>query len=142
MARSEGTPGADDTGRKMQFATDVAVRLGMLALMVILCFRILAPFVEIVLWALIIAVAMDSLFERMSAACGGRRKLVATGIVIVTLVVVCVPAVLLTESLISGARDFSAQVKAGEVQVPPPPREGSGMASRGRAFARVLASRL
>ncbi len=118
--KNETAPTAD-TERYLQIATDITVRLGLLFLIAALCFRILAPFLEILVWAFIIAIAMDRFFERTCAAFGGRRKLVAGGLVVATLIAGAVPGVLLTETLVSGSRDFADRVAAGTVEVPPPP---------------------
>ena len=115
-----------DTSGTARVVTDVAVRLGVLFLILWLCFRVLAPFLETVLWAVIIAVAADRPFEKACAALGGRRKLVATAVVTVVLVALVLPAVLLTETLVSGSSGFAEQVASGELRIPPPPEKVAG----------------
>ena len=58
---------------RTRMATEIAVHLGALALLVGLCLTILAPFVGIVLWALILAIALDQPFETLVRWLGGRR---------------------------------------------------------------------
>ncbi|MBW2295433.1 MAG: hypothetical protein JRG94_24470, partial [Deltaproteobacteria bacterium] len=43
----------------MRRATEIAVRLGAIAIVVAWCLQIIAPFVGIVIWGLIIAVALQ-----------------------------------------------------------------------------------
>ena len=101
-------------------AIEVAVRLGALLLMVIWCLQIVAPFVGIVVWALIIAIAAESPHEALSRVLGGRRALAATISVVLALLVLFVPAVMLTETLVLGAQHFSEDLTDGAMQIPPP----------------------
>lgn len=99
---------------------EVSIRLGAIALLVVGCLVIVAPFVSIVLWGLIIAIAADAPFEAIARAFGGRRGLTAAFVVTVTLLVLLVPIVRLSESLVSGAQSFAHDVSDGTVHVPPP----------------------
>lgn len=62
---------------KVRTAVEVAVRLGLLFLLVVLCLRIVAPFIMIVAWAMIIAIAARQPFERLSTLLGNRSGLAA-----------------------------------------------------------------
>jgi len=99
---------------------EISIRLGAITLLVVACLTIVAPFVGIVLWGLIIAVAADAPFDALARSLGGRRGLAATLVVVVTLLVLVVPMVQLSESLVEGAQSFSKDLAAGRVHVPPP----------------------
>lgn len=103
-------------------AIEVSIRLGAIALLVAACLMIVAPFLGIVAWALIIAVAADGPHEKLSRSMGGRRRLAATLAVAATLLVLIVPAVRLSDTLISGAQAFALDLKDGRIQVPTPDR--------------------
>jgi len=105
---------------------EIAVRIAGVFLLVGWCLQIIAPFVGMVLWAFIIAIATDGFYARVCALMGGRRGLAATSVVVLALVLLIVPAVLLTETLISGAHHFAAQIESGKINVPPPPENVSG----------------
>jgi predicted PurR-regulated permease PerM len=105
----------------MRRATEIAIRLGVLAVVAAWCLRIIEPFVGIVLWGWIIAIAVAGPFEVMARGLGGRRALAATLLVILTLGVVVTPAVMLSETLISGAQHFATDVTQGSLEIPPPP---------------------
>jgi predicted PurR-regulated permease PerM len=101
-------------------AVEIAIRLGVIALLVVACLQIVAPFVGIVAWGMIIAVAAGSPFEALCRFMGGRRGLAATVAVVLALLVIFVPAVLLTNTLVSGARHYASQLADGSFRVPPP----------------------
>ena len=102
-------------------AIEVAIRLGVLLLIVVWCLQIVAPFLGIVIWALIIAIAIDPPYQRICNALGGRRNLTATIFVLVGLAALIVPAVLLTETLVVGATRYAGALTSGSLSVPPPP---------------------
>lgn len=101
-------------------ATEIAVRLGVLGFVVFWCLQIVAPFVGIVAWGLIIAIGAAAPYEAMAKAMGGRRGLAATVFVIIGLSVMVVPAVLLSDTLISGSQQFAQDVADGKMEIPPP----------------------
>ncbi len=105
----------------MRRATDIAVRLGALAIIVAWCLTIIAPFVGIVAWGLIIAIGVTGPYESVTKALGGRRGLAAALFVLLGLVLLVTPAVLLSETLVSGAQRFAREISDGSLAVPPPP---------------------
>ena len=62
--------------------TDVAIRIGLIALLLILCIRVFAPFANLMLWALILAVALYPLHQRLAKRLRGRQGLAATLLVV------------------------------------------------------------
>ncbi len=96
----------------MRRATEIAVRLGVLAIVVAWCLQIIAPFIGIVIWGLIIAIASRGPYEVVARGLRGRRALAATSFVLVGLVLLIAPAAMLSETLISGAQHFATNVAA------------------------------
>jgi predicted PurR-regulated permease PerM len=105
----------------MRSAIEIAVRLGVLLLVVVWCLQIVAPFLGIVVWALIIAIAIDGPYQRICRALGGRQGLTATLFVLIGLSALIVPAALLSETLVGGATRYATELAAGDLAVPPPP---------------------
>ncbi len=119
---STTAPTRDESpAEKIRTATEIAIRLGVLYLIVAWCLQIVAPFIGIVLWGLIIAIAVADPYERLCKVLGARRGLAAAAIVAVALLLVIVPAVMLSETLIHGAQRFADQVASDGLNVPPPP---------------------
>ena len=110
-----------ERAERVRDATEIAVRLGVLLVLALLCLRIMAPFIGILLWALVIAIGLEAVFERIAARLGGRRGLAAGLLVAIGLLALIVPAVLLSETLVSGTQAFAADMEDGRLSVPPPP---------------------
>jgi len=107
----------------MRRATEIAVRLGVLTIFVAMCLQILAPFVGIVAWGLIIAIGATGPYEAVVSKLGDRRGLAATLFVLLALALVIAPAVMLSETLVSGAQYFAHDIADGALEIPPPPAD-------------------
>ena len=101
-------------------STAAAIQIGLIALLAVWCFLILKPFIGIVAWAAIIAVALHPLHRALSSKLGGREKWSATIIVLIGLTILLVPAWSLTGSSIEAARDLAVELEEGTLRVPPP----------------------
>ena len=78
---------------------DVLIRAGLIFAMVVLCYRIFSPFLTLMVWALILAVAMYPLHQALASRIGGRQGLAATLIVLLGVVLIVVPTAVLMSSL-------------------------------------------
>jgi len=96
------------------------IQIGALTLLLVWCFLILSPFLGLVVWALIIAVAVYPLHLSLTARLGGREKLSATIFVLLGLAIMVVPAYLTAESSIHGLTSVGTDLKAGNVTIPAP----------------------
>ena len=101
-------------------ALDAAVRISLLALLVLWCFNIIRPFIMPILWGAIMAVAIYPLYEMAYHKLGGREKLTATLITLIALAILIIPSVMLSESLIESTQNIAAEYDAGTLTVPPP----------------------
>jgi len=102
---------------------DLAIRLALLATIVVACFNIFRPFLTPVVWALIIAVALYPLFLKLKKLVGGRNRLAGVIFIVVSLTVILVPTWMLTESLIDGTVSLGGQLEDGTFVVSPPPEK-------------------
>jgi predicted PurR-regulated permease PerM len=110
----------DGDNKVLKLVVESAVRLLVLAVLFYFCLQIASPFVGVILWAVIIAVAVYPIFLKLLPMAGGRRGTVATGLVILTLTFLIVPVVSITGSIIDSIEGVSAQVEAGTFKIPPP----------------------
>jgi predicted PurR-regulated permease PerM len=101
-------------------AMEAAIRIGLLVLLVLWCFNIVQPFIMLVLWGAIIAVAVYPLFLKFSAVLGGRRKTAATLMTLIALALLVTPTVLLTDSAIENSQHIARQIREGTLSIPPP----------------------
>jgi predicted PurR-regulated permease PerM len=107
----------------IQTVVDVTIKLGVLLLLLAWCFKIIYPFVSIVLWALIIAVAIFPLFKTMSKKMGNSKKISATIITLVFLSIIIIPGILFTSSLVDGVKRLSSDIDNKSFYIAPPPEE-------------------
>jgi predicted PurR-regulated permease PerM len=84
------------------------------------CLKIIYPFVGLVAWAAIIAVALYPAHTKLSAKIGGREKWSAAIIVLIGLTILIAPTWSLTGSSIDTAMELTAGLEAGTLTVPPP----------------------
>ena len=101
-------------------ALEASIHIGLAGLLLFWCFKIGRPFIQIIVWGIIIAVAIHPIYSRLKSALGGRDRLAATLITILALIFLLVPTIMLSDSLIDTAQEFSAQLDAGTLRVPPP----------------------
>jgi predicted PurR-regulated permease PerM len=102
-------------------ALEAAIRIGLVALLLYWCFKIGQPFIEIIIWGIVIAVAIHPGYDRLKSALGGRGRLAATLITLFALIVLLVPTYMLSDSLINAVQEYSANIDKGTLSVPPPP---------------------
>ena len=96
------------------------IQIGAVLVLLIWCFSIVRPFVGVVVWGVIIAIALYPLHLSLVARLGGREKSSATLLVLVGLVIIIVPTWLLADSTIEGLRYVSGELQDGAVHIPPP----------------------
>ena len=112
----EGTPDQPADSRLLE----VLIRAGVILALVMLCYRIFAPFLVLMVWALILAVALYPLHQVLSRRMGGRQGLAATLIVILGIVVIVTPTAVLMGSLGDSIKDLVQGVETNTLQVPAP----------------------
>lgn len=105
----------------MAKAIEVTVHVGLVVLLLFWCFKIVQPFIGIIVWGIIIAIAIHPIYERLKSALDGRGRLAATLITLVMLTILLVPAFLLSESLIHTVQELSTGFEKGTLSIPPPP---------------------
>ena len=101
-------------------ALEISIRLGIIFLILFICLQILWPFVTVLAWAAIIAVALYKPFLKLVDMVGGRKKLAVVLITLIGLAIILVPAVSLSLSMADSAVELGHDIAAGTVHVPPP----------------------
>lgn len=99
---------------------DIALRFGVVALLLYWSFRIVMPFLVPLLWGAILAVTLHPAYERLVRSLGNRRKLGAWLLTLALLAALIVPSVMLTNNLIDGLGNLAHQLRTGELAIPPP----------------------
>ncbi|MGA9535626.1 MAG: AI-2E family transporter [Desulfobacterales bacterium] len=100
---------------------DIAIRLGVLAVLLAYCFQILRPFISPGIWGIIIAVALYPVYEKLNVKLGERRKLTAAVMTLSALLILILPGVQLAVSSVDTLKTLSTKLEEKDLKVPPPP---------------------
>lgn len=112
-----------DTPRLTQRANfgelvETGLRLGLLALLLLWCLRIIAPFLNLLIWGSILAIAFRPLHRRLASMLGGRDKLAASAVALLLIAVLVVPVVALSYSVVDGVQMVRAALETGTLKIP------------------------
>jgi len=99
---------------------EAAIRLGLLMLLVFLCFSIIKPFVLPVIWGVIIAVAIYPVFTKLKTVLGGKNKLASVIYTLIALALLITPSIFISDSLIDTSASIAENYTNGELNIPPP----------------------
>jgi predicted PurR-regulated permease PerM len=102
-------------------ATEAAIRIAVLFVLVVFCYDIIRPFVVVVLWGIIIAVGVYPIFRRFKSMMKNKDKPAAVIMTIIALALLIIPSLMLAGSAINGVQKISTEVKEGTFEIPPPP---------------------
>ena len=98
----------------------IAIRLGVLALLLYWSWVLVRPFISIGIWSVVLTVALYPVFEWTSFRLGGRRRLAAALITILSLLIVIGPATWLALGLVDSLRMISERLDFSTLTIPPP----------------------
>ena len=101
----------------------LAVRLALLALLIYWSFVVVRPFVPILAWSVVLAVALYPVFSWLSGILGKRPKLAATILTLVNLGIVIGPATWLGISAVDGVRELAHQLGTGDLVLQSAPEQ-------------------
>lgn len=102
-------------------AIDLAIRLVVLGIVGAWCLQIVGPFVEIGLWAVILAVALHPAYSWLARVLGDRPRLAAGLFTLVMLAIVFGPISLLATTMVRNMTDVAGGIVDGTFRIPPPP---------------------
>lgn len=96
------------------------IRIGFLILLIAASFMILAPFMMILIWGVIIAIAQFPLFKKTVNALGNKKTLTAVLFTLAGLIVIIIPSLMLAESSTTGYHNLLKLYQEGRLTIPPP----------------------
>lgn len=104
----------------IQRSINTALRIGFIAMLFIMSYLILKPFLLLIMWAIIIAVALFPLHKKFSKVLGNKEKLSATLIVLIGISLIIIPSIMFTASTVDSLQILSTELEAGSFTVPEP----------------------
>ncbi|CAB3709593.1 Putative transport protein YdiK [Paraburkholderia graminis C4D1M] len=99
---------------------DVLIRAGLVAVLAIFCFRIFFPFLNLMIWALILAITLYPLQVGLRRTLAGKDGLIATLIILIAFGVILAPTYLLGVAVAESIDNAIAVFKSGTFSIPPP----------------------
>lgn len=102
---------------------ETLIRVALVGVVVVLCFQVLSPFLNLIVWSIILAVTLYPLHQMLARRIGGRQGLTSVIFVVLGLGLIVVPTWLLMNSFADSIQRFIGAVQQNTLQIPPP-REG------------------
>ena len=99
---------------------DTLIRVGLIAVLALFCFQVFHPFLNLMLWSLILAITLYPLhgwFKRKLGASDGRAAVL---IVLLAFALLMVPIYLLGMAMTESVHDAITMIRSGRFHLPPP----------------------
>jgi predicted PurR-regulated permease PerM len=104
-----------------QSMIDNIIRIALIALIVAWSIMIIAPFVGVLLWGIIIAVSAYPAFVWLTRKLGGRAGLAATIFIVLMLTLIIGPIAGSVPGFTDSIRDLAGQIQSGSLAIPEAP---------------------
>jgi predicted PurR-regulated permease PerM len=99
---------------------DVYITLALISLFAYVSFTFVAPFISIILWAAILAVAINPLYLKLTGALFESNKLASIFISLLGVLFLLVPTYIIVQSAFESSKELLDGLKDGSVTIPPP----------------------
>lgn len=111
----------DDTAQlNKKTMMDLLIRMTLILYLSYLCLKVFAPFALLMLWALIIAIVLFPLHQKLAKKFNGKQGRAATVIVLLGCLIIGTPVVVLGFSLVDHIQDVYRAYESGNVQIQEP----------------------
>jgi len=117
---TSGPPDRELERRVSARLLDVLIRAGLIGVLAALCYVVFAPFLTLMVWAIILAVTLYPLHQAFARKLGGKQGLAATLLVLAGILLIIVPTALLMNSFGSSVSEFVDSVQNNTLQIPQP----------------------
>ncbi|MEA3419282.1 MAG: AI-2E family transporter [Campylobacterota bacterium] len=104
---------------KVSLAIEIAIKVGLIAMVIYLSYLIAKPFMAIVVWGVIIAVAISPLVNMLEKRFGNRKKIIIA-ITVAVIAALILPTYALSGKTIDTAQTVMHAMQEGNITVPPP----------------------
>ena len=104
---------------KVNLAIEIAIKVGLLALVLGITYLIAKPFIGIVVWGIIIAVALSPVINNLEKRFGNRKRIII-GLTVAVIAALVIPTYMMSGSVLESTQTLSKIVKEGNFTVPPP----------------------
>ena len=98
---------------------DKTIRYLMVFLVIALCLYIMLPFLGIILWSVILAIAMFPIHKKLSEFMGGKPKLASVIVIFSIMVIFIIPTIFLMSSFFDEVKVLQLRYEQGTLLPPP-----------------------
>lgn len=112
-----------ERARRSRDLLDVLIRAGLTAVLVVFCYQVFKPFLDLMLWAVILAITLYPIHLWLKAHIGGRNAWSATLIATISILVMVIPIYFVAVSAFHSIQDLMVTAKSGTIHIPPPPAD-------------------
>jgi predicted PurR-regulated permease PerM len=99
---------------------DLLIRLALIITLAVICYKIFSPFVTLIVWAAILAIAIYPLHQRLAGYFNNRQGLSSTAIVLAVVLLAGVPTTMLGVSVAEQFTDWRNAIENNTFSVPEP----------------------
>jgi predicted PurR-regulated permease PerM len=107
---------------KVKLVIEIAIKLGLLAMVIYISYLIAKPFIAIVVWGVIIAVALSPVINSLEKRFGNRKKVII-GFTVAVIAALLIPTYMLSGSMVESSTTIVHAMKDGKVTIPAPTEE-------------------
>jgi len=102
------------------------IRAGLIGALAVLCYRVFAPFLTLMVWSIILAVTLYPLHQRLAGRVRGKQGLASAILVIVGILLIIIPTALLMSSFADSVHNFIDAAQNNTLAIPAPPDRVAG----------------
>jgi len=104
---------------KVNLAIEIAIKVGLIAMVIYLSYLIAKPFIAIVVWGIIIAVAISPLVNILEKRLGNRKKIIIA-ITVAVIAALVLPTYALSGKTFETSQNIIHAMQEGNITIPPP----------------------
>src|SRR6185503_5936278 len=90
---------------------DTLIRIALIVGLAVLCFRVFSPFLNLMVWSIVLAITLYPLHQWLARKIGGKQGLTSTILAFLAVLLVVVPTWLLVNSFADSVHSFVGAVQ-------------------------------
>ncbi|MGI0483372.1 AI-2E family transporter [Geminocystis sp. CENA526] len=113
------------------------IRFFVIGLLLVWSFILIRPFIIIILWATVMAIALFPVFLKLKTLLGGKDKLSATILALVGIAIILGPVSIIATVLFHNAQTIIEGIETGTLAIPPPPSNIDDIPIIGKSLSNI-----
>ncbi len=107
---------------KIKISIEIAIKIGLMTLIIYISYLIAQPFLAIIAWGIIIAVALSPVVNKLEKFYN-NRKIVIIALTTLIIALLVIPSYMLSDKLYNATSEMIHIAKEGSLVIPPPTQE-------------------